>query len=110
MLLPNGDLAVVDIEKLRDYCLNPLHMKGKHKARVFKAALGMTESDAERLRDILLGVARTHEAQQVEPSDYGERFIIEFQMPGLRGEVTILSSWIIRSGEDFPRLTTCYIP
>jgi len=63
MLSPNGDLAVVDIEKLRDYCLNPLHVKGKHKARVFNAALGMTESDAERLRDILLDVARTHEAR-----------------------------------------------
>jgi hypothetical protein len=85
-------------------------MKGKHKARVFKAALGMPEGDAERLREILLGVARTHEARRVGPSDYGDRFIIEFQMLGLRGEVTILSSWIIRSSEDFPRLTSCYIP
>jgi hypothetical protein len=110
MLLPNGERAVVDIEKLRDYCLNPLHVKGKHKARVFKAALGMTEGDAERLREILLDVARTHEARRVRPNDYGDRFVIEFQMPGLRGEVTILSSRIVRSGEDFPRLTSCYIP
>ena len=110
MLLPNGARAVVDIEKLRDYCLNPFHVKGKHKARVFKAALGMTAGDAERLREILLGVARTHEARRVGPSDYGDRFVIEFQMPGARGQVTILSSWIVRSGEDFPRLTSCYIP
>lgn len=110
MLLPNGASAVVDIEKLRDYCLNPLHVKGKHKARVFKAALGMAEGDAERLREVLLGVARTHEARRVGPSDYGIRFVIEFQLLGPRGEVTILSSWIIRNGEGFPRLTSCYIP
>jgi len=110
MLLPDGHRAVVDIEKLRDYCLNPLHVKGKHRARVFKAALGMTAGDAERLREILLDVARTHEAAEAGPSDYGDRFVIEFQMVGLRGEVTVLSSWIVRSGEDFPRLTSCYIP
>jgi hypothetical protein len=110
MLMPNGERAVVDIEKLRDYCLNPLHVKGKHKARVFKAALGLTEADAGRLREILLDVACTHEARRVGPSDYGERFVIEFQMLGPQAEVKILSSWIVRSGEDFPRLTTCYIP
>jgi hypothetical protein len=108
--LPNGDHAVVNIEKLRNYCLNPFHVKGKHKARVFKSALGLTDSDAERLREILLDVARNGEARRLEPNDYGERFVVEFQMPGLLGEVTVISSWIIRSDEDFPRLTSCYIP
>ena len=32
--LPNADRAVVDLGKLRDYSLNPLHEVGKHKARV----------------------------------------------------------------------------
>jgi hypothetical protein len=54
MTIPHADHAVVDIRKLHDYCLNPLHDEGKHKARVFAAALGMTGADAERLRDILL--------------------------------------------------------
>jgi hypothetical protein len=39
MTIPHADRAVVDIRKLRDYCLNPLHDEGKHKARVFAAAL-----------------------------------------------------------------------
>ena len=34
MNLPNGDRAIIPIEKLLDYCLNPEHSKGKHKARV----------------------------------------------------------------------------
>jgi hypothetical protein len=51
MQLPNSDRAVVEIEKLRDYSLNPNHPVGKHKARAFKAALGITLEDAAWLRD-----------------------------------------------------------
>jgi hypothetical protein len=35
--LPHVELAVVDIAKLRDYCLNADHLRGRHKARVFAA-------------------------------------------------------------------------
>ncbi|WP_367268233.1 DUF6883 domain-containing protein [uncultured Thiohalocapsa sp.] len=38
--LPNADQAAVDLDKLRGYCLNPAHPRGRHKARVFAAALG----------------------------------------------------------------------
>ena len=31
---PNGERAIVDIAKLTDYCLNPEHARGKHKARI----------------------------------------------------------------------------
>jgi hypothetical protein len=44
--LPNPDDAVVDIRKLRDYCLNPAHPRGRNKARVFASVLGLTASDA----------------------------------------------------------------
>ena len=43
--LPNAERAVVDIAKLRDYSLNPTHDVGKHKARVFRSALGLTVDD-----------------------------------------------------------------
>jgi hypothetical protein len=42
MLIPNAENAVVDIRKIRDYCLNPEHDDGKHKARIFLSTLGMT--------------------------------------------------------------------
>ncbi|MFO1429687.1 MAG: hypothetical protein U1F76_06045 [Candidatus Competibacteraceae bacterium] len=51
MRIPNAEHATVDIRKLRDYCLNPQHPEGKHKAWLFAAALGMTDADAEPLRD-----------------------------------------------------------
>ena len=45
MRLPNGDKAVVDPRKLPDYCLSPAHPIGKHKARLFEAATGITLTD-----------------------------------------------------------------
>jgi hypothetical protein len=57
--LPNAHRAIVPIAKLRDYSLNPLHPEGKHKARVFKSALGFTASDAERLRGMILAAVPT---------------------------------------------------
>lgn len=108
--LPNAERAVVNTVKLRDYSLNPEHVKGKHKARVLRAALGFTADDAERLRGIILDAVLVHEARQVPPNAYGTRFVVEFQMPGQRGQITIRTSWIVLDGEDFPRLTNCYIP
>jgi hypothetical protein len=32
MKLSNPENAVADVRKLRDYCLNPEHPRGKHKA------------------------------------------------------------------------------
>ena len=47
MKLPNSGQATVDIAKLRHYSLDATHEEGKHKARVFAAALGITEADAD---------------------------------------------------------------
>lgn len=63
MKVPNAEHAIVDIRKLRDYCLNSMHEHGKHKARLFIAALGMTADDAEELRSTLLDAIKTHDAQ-----------------------------------------------
>jgi hypothetical protein len=46
MIIPDAERAVVDVRKLRDYCLNSTHDEGKHKARLFESMLGMTASDA----------------------------------------------------------------
>jgi Domain of unknown function (DUF6883) len=45
--LPNPDQAVLDIRKIEDYCLNPLHPRGRHKARVFREALDLQRDDAK---------------------------------------------------------------
>lgn len=42
MRMPYAERAEVSLRKLREYCLDPLHAEGKHKARVFASALAMT--------------------------------------------------------------------
>jgi hypothetical protein len=39
--LPNGENAILDLRKLEDYCLSTEHARGRHKARVFRDALGV---------------------------------------------------------------------
>ena len=116
MKLPNAENAVIDIEKLRDYSLNPNHPEGKHKARVFLEKLGMGRNDAERLRQQILEEILRAEATEQKPTVYGRRFVVDFPIRvDARFElvlswVTIRSAWIIRNEEDFARLTTCFIP
>jgi len=109
MKLPNPDRAIVNISKLRDYCLNPDHPRGQHKARVFKASLGWDSSKAPELREALLAAAREAVARSVEQDEYGQRYVVDFVVPGPGGDVTIRSSWIVRRDEDFPRFTSCYV-
>ena len=109
MKLPNGGRAVVDVAKLRDYCLNRLHPRGRHKARVFQAALGLTHADAEILREALLAAAHGTDVEPAQRDEHGQRFILDFVMTARVREATVRSCWIVRAGEDFPRLTSCWV-
>jgi hypothetical protein len=109
MRLPNGNNAIVDIAKLRDYCLNKQHPRGRHKARVFATRLGVTAADADLLRQALLRAATEGDALAGEGDDYGQRYVLDFELTGPRGRATVRSSWIILSGENFPRMTSCYV-
>jgi hypothetical protein len=109
MLLPSGERVIVDLRKLRDYCLNPDSTRGSHKARVFAATLGITATDASKLRAKLLEVARTGDAQLGELDLYGQRYTIDFEMETVVGKATVRSGWIVLHGKPAPRLTTCYV-
>ncbi len=109
MKLPQPLQAVVDIRKLRDYCLSPKHPRGRHKARIFASALGFTQQDAPLLQQKLLEVAHTHEATRTYEDLYGVLYRIDFEMEGKTGKASIRSTWIVRRGEAFPRLVTCYV-
>lgn len=109
MKLPNAERAIVDIRKLREYALNPNHSRGRHKARVFSSALGLTQYNVAELRDELLRAARAYDAEPQDVDEHGQRYVIEFEMMRGSKSATIHSGWIVRSGENFPRLTTCYV-
>lgn len=109
MKLPHGEQAFIDLAKLRDYSLSGSHPEGKHKARVFAATLGLDHRDADWLRDALLSAAITQECRMGIQTDFGQRFVVDFQVQRGVLEARIRSAWIIRTNENFPRLTTCYV-
>src|SRR5215210_7660937 len=101
--LPNPENAVVETRKLRDYCLSPGHPRGRHKARVFASALGLTADDSQELRQALLAAALSEEALPAEEDEYAQRYMLDFEMS------TEMGSAVVRSGEDFPRFTSCWV-
>ena len=109
MILPNGDRADLGT-KLEDYSLNPIHREGQHKARVFASVLGITMENADVFeRAIRRAAIHSGEAESRGDNGFGEVFVLRFPLENQSGSATVLTAWIIRHGEDFPRLTTCYI-
>jgi hypothetical protein len=109
MELPNAANAFIDMRKLVEYCLSTFHPVGRHKAEVFQSALGLTTDDAELLKGWLLQAALSDEAVAGPADEYGVRFQIDFEASTAVGQAKLRSAWIVRTGEDFPRLVSCYI-
>ncbi len=109
MKLPNGKKAVVEIAKLRDYCLSVGHPEGRHKARVFRAVLGIGPADSRMLQQRLLAAARDREAVVGEGDEFGHRYVIDFPLEHAGRRALVRAAWIVRTNEDFPRLTSCYL-
>jgi len=107
--LPNGERAHLGT-KLENYVLNPRHPRGRHKARVFASVLGITRDNQEILANALREAAR-NSTNSISTGDegFGATFEIRFRLTADKATATVLSAWIIRNGEDFPRLTTCFI-
>jgi hypothetical protein len=109
MKLPNAEASIVEIEKLRDYCLSREHPRGRHKARVFLSLLGMTAAHAEELRAALIEAALKEDAVQGVSDQYGTRYIIDFDLRRCGRMARIRSCWIVLKSEIAPRFVTCYI-
>lgn len=109
MPLPNAEEAIIEVEKLRDYCLNRNHPRGKHKARILEAALGITQEDSGELRQVILSEIRTAECEFGELDEYGSRYTVDLEMKRNKRTAIVRTGWIIKSGEKAPRLTTCFV-
>jgi len=108
MKLPNGERAVIEDSKLREYCLNPLHWRGRHKARVF-ASIGTGQDDSAILTEAPQSAAREEEASPGAATPFGQRYVVDFDLLRHGKAVRIRSTWMVRTGESVPRLTTCYV-
>jgi len=109
MKLPNGHRADLGT-KIEDYVLNPRHWEGRHKARVFDSVLGITLPNREVLSHAILSAAEnSDETEPLGNNGHGEIYVLRFPLETPGGRATVLTVWIIRNGEDFPRLVSCYI-
>jgi hypothetical protein len=107
--LPNVERAVVEMEKLLTYSLNPEHEVGKHKAIVFKSALGITLDAAGWLRETILRQVVDSEAVRGNESPFGEKYVVDMEVTHGGRTATVRTTWIVENNTDFPRLTSCYV-
>ena len=63
----------------------------------------------QELRDALLSTVLLEEAFPAEEDEYGQRYMLDFEMSTEAGSASVRSGWIVRSREDFPRFTTCWV-
>ncbi len=107
--MPNGEKAVVEIAKLRDYCLSVAHPEGRHKARVFRAVLGMGPADSAMLQERLQAAAPEQDAVAGEVDGFGQRYVIDFPLEYSGRRALVRSAWIVLVDDNSPRLTSCYV-
>lgn len=108
-MLPFAEKAFIDDQKLANYCLSETHTVGKHKARVFKSALGITAVDYPFLRETILTAVLMNEAQLNGSNQQGTLYSVDFRMTYENQTAIVRTAWIVRYGESFPRLVSCYI-
>src|SRR5690625_1708604 len=109
MKLQNANRAIVGIRKIEAYCLNPNHPRGTHKARVFESALALRAEDTRELREELLRRAVTEPALTAGADEFGTRYVIDFEYDRGGRRARVRSCWIVKRGEECPRLTSCFV-
>lgn len=107
MKLPNTDKAVVPETKIRDYLLSTTHPIGRFKSMVFHD-LGYSSDSWHTLHNDLKGFLHL-DATLKEQTEYGSKYEIRGSITGPTGKsATLVTAWIVRAGEDFPRFVTAY--
>ena len=109
MKLPNADKAIIDSKKIKEYCLNPEHPRGKHKAKIFQSSLDFTSEDtAELIYEITKNLPEL-ECRQGQVDEYGQRYMVDIEIERNGFRAIIRTGWIIKRNETQPRLTTCFV-
>jgi len=109
MILPNAENAFIDDRKLIDYCLSENHPVGKHKARVFMSALGFSLENFQDLKNAILIYIQNNEVTLTEINQYGALYVVDVSVENPPKNAVVRTSWIIKTDENFPRLTSCYV-
>ncbi|NJK36224.1 MAG: hypothetical protein HC919_15525 [Oscillatoriales cyanobacterium SM2_2_1] len=109
MKLPNGEFAIIPTEKLTDYCLNSNHSSGKHKAKVFASALGITVENADDLRELIIQAAIEGEVIQQDSTEFGQLYKVDWEIPDRQDAIILRTLWEIKTTQPNPRLVSAFI-
>jgi hypothetical protein len=108
--LPNYERAEISRSKIEGYALNPASDAGRHKARVFKSALGFDQSNWELLKQRILDELPYHEARQKETRQWGTSYVVDLPIEGPNGNIAeVRTAWMVKTGTDHPSLTTVLV-
>jgi len=106
--VPNADRAIIEPPKLRDYLLSPIHPAGRFKAEFFRQ-LGYLGANWSRLDRDLRFQHLSAAVSRVSVTSPGTTYEIRAMLRGPSGfRSGVVSVWMIRSGQEHPRLVTVY--
>ena len=107
--LPRARDATIPTAKLVSYALSTTHERGRHKARVFASALGITASDWRYLHDQILAALPDSEVRSTHVTPFGIAYEVIVMIDGLKGRtVPVVTTWIVASTAA-PRLTSTWV-
>ena len=108
MNLPGAETAQISPAKVRDYLLSPEHTVGRFKAAFF-TRLGYSRSQWLLLDADLRALARDGSAVEGQASEFGRKYEVSGILKGPSGrEAVVTTVWIVRHGENVPRLVTVF--
>ena len=108
MKLLDGNRAEISRQKLIGYCLNSNHSRGKHKAKVFASALGITADNVDDLYHLIQAAAIEGEVIQQNTTEFGQQFKVDWMIPNTN-QIKLRTIWEINTTNSNPRLISAFI-
>lgn len=109
MRLPRAERATIPTDKLVRYALSREHPRGRHKARVFAPALGITAAEWRYLHDQILEAVRDAPVRSTRITPFGVAYEVVVPVDGLNGATQpVVTTWIV-AGDSPPRLTSTWV-
>jgi len=107
-ILPRADKAVIPVDKIINYALNP--MGDKNKAIAFEKALGYNVSNADKLINQIYDNINKYPAILKNTDEYGTRYEIIMDITGVNGKTAkVLTGWIDDHKKSETRLITIHV-
>jgi len=107
-VLPRADEAIIPIEKLTKYVLDPINSRGKWMA--FKDALGYDINNADELSNNIRNNLKNFSAVFKGDKGYGETYSVLMELTGANGKnANVMTAWLIDNKNNEIRMTSAYV-